>query len=579
LPRLAARLHTLLAVIACKECGADNEPTAHVCAACGGSLDNPAARALIGQSILGVYTLLEVIGKGGMSVVYKARHKMTEQLVALKILPAELAIHADIKARFIEEAKALARLEHPNIVRLYNFGEEGGRFVLAMQYVEATTFERKIFAAGRLDWREAVTVSCQVLAALEYAHARGIVHRDIKPSNVLVRADGSAMVMDFGIAKMAEGGSSRLTATGQTMGTVRYMSPEQVRGHVVDHRSDLYSVGATLYEAIVGDTPFDGATHFEIMMKHLNQAPPSARGSGAHDVPVALDAVIVRALAKDLKARYQTAGQFLEALEKVLDEAGPVEGASPAAEARAWRAHRRLEGGSEPATTEYPAVARGRLDPPDGHLTGLAKVLEPDDPQPPRARRRVPRALGLGLGVLVLAGGMAAIIATRGAAKPPADAAADPLASPLLAPGFTPAVDRRFERPGPVRVLAARADLDAERVAAAYAAARARFAVFARERAGVEIATPPLTIVVAPPRVLCAPELHDAPLPADCEASPPRFAYPPRRATLYVRDDELLDVSLVQGAAAHLCISTPALLELRCMKNFLPPFWDEVEKR
>jgi hypothetical protein len=117
-------LHHRFPVIACAECGADNDPTAHVCAACGAGLDNPAARALLGQIILGVYQLVDVIGKGGMSIVYKARHKMTDQVVALKILPAELAIHADIKARFIEEAKALARLEHPHIVRLYNFGEE-----------------------------------------------------------------------------------------------------------------------------------------------------------------------------------------------------------------------------------------------------------------------------------------------------------------------------------------------------------------------------------------------------------------------------------------------------------------------
>jgi serine/threonine-protein kinase len=309
---------------------------------------------------------------------------MTDQMVALKILPAELAIHADIKARFIEEAKALARLEHPNIVRLYNFGEEGGRFVLAMQYVEGTTFERRIFSAGRLDWREAAAIMCQVLEGLEFAHARGIIHRDIKPSNILVRGDGSAMIMDFGIAKMAEGGSSRLTATGQTMGTVRYMSPEQVRGHVVDHRSDLYSVGATLYESIVGDTPFDGATHFEIMMKHLNQAPPSARGARASDVPVALDAVIVRALAKDIAARYQAAGQFREALEKVLDEAEPAPGAAGSTPSpKPWR--KRREGvGSEEVTTDYPSLAKKK---PASELTGLAKVLEPDEPRPARARR------------------------------------------------------------------------------------------------------------------------------------------------------------------------------------------------
>ncbi len=200
-------------MIVCADCGVDNPIAAESCLGCGAGLDNAAARAMLGQQVLGVYKILDIVGKGGMSVVYKAQHRITHQIVALKILPAELALHDEIKARFIEEARALAKVEHPNIVRLYNFGEEGGRFVLAMQYVEGTTFERKIFAAGKLPWREAVDVARQVLAALEAAHANGIIHRDVKPSNVLVRPDGSAMVMDFGIAKMAEG-SSRLTATG-----------------------------------------------------------------------------------------------------------------------------------------------------------------------------------------------------------------------------------------------------------------------------------------------------------------------------------------------------------------------------
>jgi tRNA A-37 threonylcarbamoyl transferase component Bud32 len=541
-----------------------------VCVACGAGLDNPAARALLGQTILGVYQLIDVIGKGGMSIVYKARHKMTDQVVALKILPAELAIHADIKARFIEEAKALARLEHPHIVRLYNFGEEGGRFVLAMQYVEGTTLERRIFSAGRLEWRAAVRVIAQVLSALEYAHKRGIIHRDIKPSNILVRGDGSTMVMDFGIAKMAEG-SSRLTATGQTMGTVRYMSPEQVRGQVVDHRSDLYSVGATLYEALTGDTPYDGSTHFEIMMKHLNAPVPSARSGGAPDTPVGLEAVLLRALAKDVGARYQSAAQFLADLDGVLEAAG--DSAAPIG-----TAPRRGGRGGEPETTEYPAIAR--LVPP-AQVTGIAKVVEPEHPSRPRPapRRR---------GVLIVAGAAAVLAAAAGAfallrgggpaAAPDARQVADAAAEPFLAGGFAPVIDRRFERPVAVRVLAAR-ELDAEGLAAAYAAAVRRFTAYVDRTAGVAVETPALNLVVAPASVLCTPELHAAPPPDDCLARPPRFVYPPRRRTLYLLDDEHLErVNLVEGASAHVCISTPALLELRCMKNFLPPFWEEIER-
>src|SRR5262249_42452364 len=200
--------------------------------------------------VLGDYRLLEVLGQGGMSVVYKARHRVTEQDVAIKVLPPDLAIYDDVKARFVEEARTLAKLEHPNIVHLYNFAEAEGRLHLVMQYAEGTTFEQQIARSGRIQWPEAARVGLGVLDALSYAHARGVIHRDIKPSNILVRGDGSVKVMDFGIAKMLT--STRLTATGQTMGTVRYMSPEQVRGKDLDGRSDLYSLGVTMFEGLTG---------------------------------------------------------------------------------------------------------------------------------------------------------------------------------------------------------------------------------------------------------------------------------------------------------------------------------------
>src|SRR5690606_21672001 len=221
------------------------------------SLGPTGAHRMIGMVVLGTYELVDVLGQGGMSVVFKARHKMTEQEVALKILPPELAAHSQVKSRFLEEAKALAALDHANIVHLYNFGQENGSFVLAMQYVQGRTWERMILESQRLDWKASCRIAIDVLKALEYAHSRGVIHRDMKPSNVLVReSDGAATVMDFGIAKMTT--STELTATGQTMGTVRYMSPEQVRGQEVDLRTDIYSLGATIFESLTGDTPFDG---------------------------------------------------------------------------------------------------------------------------------------------------------------------------------------------------------------------------------------------------------------------------------------------------------------------------------
>lgn len=302
----------------CPSCQADVMDVDIKCGQCGALLASTGAHRMIGQIVLGTYEIVDVLGQGGMSVVFKARHTLTNQEVALKILPPELAAHAQVKSRFVEEAKALAALDHPNIVHLYNFGQDDGSFVLAMQYVQGQTWERLIMTNARLDWRASVRIAIDVLSALEYAHSRGVVHRDMKPSNVLIRAhDHIATVMDFGIAKMTT--STRLTATGQTMGTVRYMSPEQVRGQDVDFRTDIYSLGATLYESLVGDSPFLGDTQFEIMTKHLSEpaVPPSAKGIA---VPAPVEAALMRSLAKRAGDRFDSARDMRDALEVVLKD-------------------------------------------------------------------------------------------------------------------------------------------------------------------------------------------------------------------------------------------------------------------
>jgi serine/threonine protein kinase len=304
----------------CPACGKDVLEIDVKCGHCGVALGASGAHRLIGRVMLGQYELVDVLGQGGMSVVYKGKHKLTDQEVALKILPPELAAHSQVKGRFLEEAKALAALDHPNIVHLYNFGQENGSFVLAMQYVQGRTWERMILENQRLDWKVSCRIAIDVLKALEYAHGRGVVHRDMKPSNVLVReSDGAATVMDFGIAKMAQ--STKLTATGQTMGTVRYMSPEQVRGQEVDLRTDIYSLGATLYESLVGDTPFDGETHFEIMTKHLSDLakPPSKLGIS---MPKPIEDAIMRSLLKKAPERFDNARDMRKILETALAEGG-----------------------------------------------------------------------------------------------------------------------------------------------------------------------------------------------------------------------------------------------------------------
>jgi serine/threonine protein kinase len=410
----------------CPNCGHEVLDIDVKCMACGRPLGTTGAHQLIGNVVLGQYEIVDVLGQGGMSVVYKARHRITEQEVALKLLPPELAAHSQVKSRFLEEAKALAQLDHPNIVHLYNFGQENGAFVLAMQFVAGETWERMIMTRGRQDWPIAVRICIDVLRALEYAHGRGIIHRDMKPSNVLVRAsDGNATVMDFGIAKMTT--STRLTATGQTMGTVRYMSPEQVRGQEVDLRTDLYSLGATLYEALVGDTPFDGNTHFEIMTKHLHEPPrpPSVLGV---ELPPQLETILLRTLQKKVEDRFQSAREMRKALEEVLkaadlglaetqrlarDSISPVlSSSSPTA----------------PGGRVVPSPAAPALASPSAAHTGLADRLEPmtgavEAAGMATARRGRPWLwLGLG-GVVVAAGAVVAVMMLKGNGEAGAGAA------------------------------------------------------------------------------------------------------------------------------------------------------------
>jgi serine/threonine protein kinase len=266
---------------------------------------------LIGTVVLDSYVLKRMLGSGGMAVVYLGENQLTGQAVAVKMLPPELAAYEEIKVRFLQEARTLAKLEHPAIVHLINFAEDSGRLCLIMQYAEGETFEDMIERHGRIAPKEAVSVSVGVLEGLAHAHKNQIVHRDIKPSNIIVRKDGSVKVTDFGIAKIML--DNKMTQTGQTMGTVRYMAPEQVRGKGVDERTDLYAMGISLYEAVLGAPPFDAESHFEVMQMHLTTEPAPPRRAGA-PISAELEAVILKAIAKPPEDRYQTADQFREAL-------------------------------------------------------------------------------------------------------------------------------------------------------------------------------------------------------------------------------------------------------------------------
>ncbi|HTJ46481.1 MAG TPA: serine/threonine-protein kinase [Kofleriaceae bacterium] len=555
----------------CGSCGAAVLDIDVKCPKCGHNLASTGAHRLLGTTVLSVYELVDVLGQGGMSVVYKGRHKMTEQEVALKILPPELAAHAQVKSRFLDEAKALAQLDHPNIVHLYNFGQENGCFVLAMQYVSGRTWERMILEAERLDWIVSVRITIDVLRALEYAHGRGVVHRDMKPSNVLVRDDdGSATVMDFGIAKMTT--STRLTATGQTMGTVRYMSPEQVRGQEVDLRTDIYSLGATLYESLVGDTPFDGNTHFEIMTKHLNEAPkpPSVRGI---PIPIALETALMRSLAKKPDDRFQTAREFRKELELAVKDAdvGKAETLRMSRDAVAQaRTHsggqQRSQAVTAPEPKDKPEVAEVRAE-------SIADALEPAASTTRARRSKTPWLLiGLG-GAVVVAGAVVAVMMLGGGTshakkKPPPEGSAGSAAhGPFLPPEITWAAQQTFADRGlDVRCAGS---CDTDDIARDVDDAFARFRAFAAKRkAGETVAAQPLTLLVIPARVLCDARVYETGHAPDNCAQESYYYRPLERTLLVVDDTAHLRANLSAALAEAICVHQPNLAACEAIDLF-----------
>jgi serine/threonine-protein kinase len=261
---------------------------------------------LIDSVFDGRYRIIRKLGAGGMANVYLAEDQELGRRVAIKILDDRHAADDSFIERFRREAKNAAGLSHPNIVSIYDRGEAEGTYYIAMEYLSGRSLKELIVSRGPTPIRIAIDYTRQMLAALGFAHRHSIVHRDIKPHNVVVDSDGRLKVTDFGIARS---GASQMTEVGSIIGTAQYLSPEQARGSPVDQRSDVYSVGIVLYEMLTGKVPFTGDTPLEIAMKHLSEVPvpPSELRD---DVPEDLDAVVLRALAKDPEDRYQTAEEM-----------------------------------------------------------------------------------------------------------------------------------------------------------------------------------------------------------------------------------------------------------------------------
>ena len=247
------------------------------------------------------YELREPIGSGGMSAVYRAYDPVLEREIAVKILPPELARDGTLRHRFHEEARALGRVDHPNLVKVYAVGQEGPVSFYAMELVKGLPLSRVIAAKGPFTPHETLAVFCQFLDGLGAIHHAGIIHRDIKPSNIMLDTAGRVVLMDFGLARRAE--RQTFTAAGSVLGTPEYMAPEQARGQRADPRSDLYSAGIVLYEMLAGQPPFKGPDSISVMRQHV-EAPVPPLGEIAERVPLELQRVVGKLLAKRPDARY-----------------------------------------------------------------------------------------------------------------------------------------------------------------------------------------------------------------------------------------------------------------------------------
>lgn len=268
--------------------------------------------------MLGPYRIINQIGRGGMATVYKAYQPSVDRYVAIKVLPSQLAESREFATRFQQEARIIAKLEHPHILPVFDYGESEGVAYFVMRYLEAGTLRDRMEAGRPLPLNEIDKLFSQLANALSYAHSHGIVHRDLKPANALIDSHGNVFLTDFGIAKLLESASPRLTQTDAIMGTPAYISPEQAQGQTVDQRSDIYSLGIILYEMVTGSVPFTAETPLAVLFKHISDPlpPPSLVRP---DVPPAIEQVILKALAKDPKDRFATAAEFVAAWERALE--------------------------------------------------------------------------------------------------------------------------------------------------------------------------------------------------------------------------------------------------------------------
>src|SRR3954453_2868848 len=284
----------------------------------GAQVTDPASTSsqMIGTVLSGRYKLEAKLGSGGMSTVYLARDTTLDRQVAVKVMHREMSEQADQLQRFRQEARAVAKLSHPNVVAVIDAGEDGGHPYIVFEYVEGETLKQRINRIGALDAQEALAYAIEIARGLTVAHARNMVHRDIKPQNVLIDAEGRAKLTDFGISRQLE--QDGMTATGRVLGTTDYVAPEQAMGQAVDRRSDVYSLGVVLYEMLIGQVPFHADSQVGVAMKHVNEELPDVQRRRP-EVSAAVALGVERATAKDPAERYQDVSAMIDDLETALE--------------------------------------------------------------------------------------------------------------------------------------------------------------------------------------------------------------------------------------------------------------------
>ncbi len=272
---------------------------------------------IIGKTIANRYEIISKTGVGGMATVYKAKDTVLNRNVAVKVLKEEFITDEEFVKRFNSEAQAAASLSHPNIVSIYDVGNEDNIYYIVMELVRGKTLKQIITEEGALPWKWSVNIAMQIASALETAHKNNIVHRDIKPHNIIITEDGVAKVTDFGIAKAVS--NSTITAFGTTIGSVHYFSPEQAKGGYTDAKSDIYSLGVVMYEMLTGKVPFDSDTSVSVALKHMQEAPVAPMDVN-ENIPQAVNDIILKAMQKEPMARYQSATAMLNDLARALKE-------------------------------------------------------------------------------------------------------------------------------------------------------------------------------------------------------------------------------------------------------------------